>query len=170
MASIGQAWLATLQGLTQLGIKGLQSDLVAVARKAHQCLDATVSVECSLDPEQRLALVDPVHLEQVLFNLVENSSKYAERYQPIDLSIGAGTQPEQLTIQVADRGQGLSASELGKIFFPFFRASNAKGKTGSGLGLYVVRSIVETMHGSVSAAARPGGGIVVAVTLPAAGA
>lgn len=146
----------------------LNTVLVAVARKAHQCLDATVSVECSLAPEQRLALVDPVHLEQVLFNLVENSSKYAERYEPIDLSISAGTQPEQLTIQVADRGQGLSASELGKIFFPFFRASNAKGKTGSGLGLYVVRSIVETMHGSVSAAARPGGGIVVAVTLPAA--
>ena len=141
--------------------------LVAVARKAHQCLDATVSVECSLAPEQRLALVDPIHLEQVLFNLVENSSKYAERYEPIELSIGAGPQPNQLRIEVADRGQGLSAPELAKPFSPFFRASNAKGKTGSGLGLYVVRSIVETMHGSVSAAARPGGGIVVTVTLPA---
>ncbi len=145
----------------------LQTVLVAVARKAHQCLDATVTVECSLAPEQRLALVDPIHLEQVLFNLVENSSKYAERYQPIELSIGAGPQTNQLRIEVADRGQGLNASELAKIFSPFFRASNAKGKTGSGLGLYVVRSIVETMHGSVSAAARPGGGIVVAVTLPA---
>ena len=103
----------------------------------------------------------------MLFNLVENSSKYAERYQPIELSIGAGPQTNQLRIEVADRGQGLNASELAKIFSPFFRASNAKGKTGSGLGLYVVRSIVETMHGSVSAAARPGGGTVMTVTLPA---
>ena len=140
--------------------------LVAVARKAHQCLDATVTVECSLAVEQRLALVDPIHLEQVMFNLVENSSKYAERYKPIDLSISAGTQPDQLTIRVADRGKGLSNAELEKIFSPFFRASNSQGKQGSGLGLYVVRSVVETMHGSVSAAARPGGGIVVAVTLP----
>ena len=146
----------------------LQAVLVAVARKAHQCLDATISVEYSLAPEQRLALVDPVHLEQVLFNLVENSSKYAERYEPIELSIGTGPLPDQLTIRVADRGQGLSNAELEKIFSPFFRASNATGKTGSGLGLYLVRSIVETMHGSVSAAARPGGGIVVAVTLAAA--
>ena len=144
----------------------LQTVLVAVARKAHQCLDATVTVECSLAVEQRLALVDPIHLEQVMFNLVENSSKYAERYKPIDLSISAGTQPDQLTIRVADRGKGLSNAELEKIFSPFFRASNSQGKQGSGLGLYVVRSVVETMHGSVSAAARPGGGIVVAVTLP----
>jgi len=145
----------------------LHTVLVAVARKAHQCLDATASVDCRLDPAQRQALVDPVHLEQVLYNLVENSYKYAERYQPIELSIEAGPQQDQLTIRVADRGQGLSSSDLEKIFSPFFRASNAKGKTGSGLGLYVVRSIVETMHGSVSATARPGGGIVVAVTLPA---
>jgi len=151
-----------------LQLTDLTTVQVAVARKAHQCLDATVSVACSLAPEQRLALVDPVHLEQVLFNLVENSSKYADRYQPIDLSICNGPQPGQLTIELADRGQGLSASEMEKIFFPFFRASNAKGKTGSGLGLYMVRSIVETMYGSVSAAARPGGGIVVSVTLPAA--
>ena len=145
----------------------LNTVLLAVARKAHQCLDATVSAECSLAAEQRLALVDPVHLEQVLFNLVENSSKYAERYEPIDLFMGAGPKPDQLTIRVADRGKGLSSIELDKIFFPFFRASNAQGKQGSGLGLYVVRNIVETMHGSVSAAARPGGGIVVSVTLPA---
>ena len=144
--------------------------LVAVARKAHQCLDATVRVGCSLPPDQSQALVDPVHLEQVLFNLVENSSKYAQRYQPIDLSIDSGPQANQLTIKVADRGQGLSSSELEKIFSPFYRASNAKGKTGSGLGLYVVRSIVDAMHGSVSAAARPGGGTVVAVTLPTTGA
>lgn len=144
----------------------LQSVLIAVARKAYQCLDATATVSCDLGAEQRRALVDPVHLEQVLFNLVENSSKYAERYQPIDLSISAGPQPDQLTISVADRGKGLNNAELAQIFSPFFRASNSKGKNGSGLGLYVVRSIVETMHGSVSAAARPGGGIVVAVTLP----
>jgi len=137
-----------------------------VARKAYQCLDATATVTCALGAEQRMARVDPVHLEQVLFNLVENSSKYAQRYQPIDLSIDAGPQPDQLTIRVADRGKGLNNAELAQIFSPFFRASNSKGKNGSGLGLYVVRSIVETMHGSVSAAARPGGGIVVAVTLP----
>lgn len=144
----------------------LQTVLVAVARKAYQCLDATVNVACSLPPEQRLAPVDPVHLEQVMVNLVENSCKYAERHQPIDLSIAAGPQPDQLTIQVADRGKGLSQAELDKIFSPFFRASNATGKTGSGLGLYVVRSVIETMHGRVCASARPGGGIVVAVTLP----
>ena len=148
----------------------LQSVLIAVARKTHQCLDATATVTCDLPPEQRQALVDPVHLEQVLFNLVENSSKYAERYQPIDLAISAGPQPDQLTISVADRGKGLNNAELAKIFSPFFRASNAKGKKGSGLGLYVVRSMVETMHGSVAATARPGGGIVVAVTLPKTGA
>lgn len=144
----------------------LKQVLVAVARKAHQCLDATVTIACPLSPGQGLALVDPDHLEQVIFNLVENSCKYAERYQPIELSMAAGPQPDQLTISVADHGKPLSGSELAKIFSPFFRGSNAQGKTGSGLGLYVVRSIIETMHGTVSATARQGGGLVVAVTLP----
>jgi signal transduction histidine kinase len=57
---------------------------------------------------------------------------------------------------------------MDQIFNPFFRAKNAHGKVGSGLGLYFVRSIIETMDGKVAADARDGGGLVVTISLPIA--
>jgi signal transduction histidine kinase len=140
--------------------------LVGAARKATQCLDAIVNVECKLKPHQRIALVDHDHLEQVIYNLVENSSKYANHQQPIELSIKAHPTQKQLTIRVSDYGKELSRRELDQIFNPFFRAQNANGKVGSGLGLYFVRSIIETMNGRVSAEARNGGGLEITICVP----
>lgn len=140
--------------------------LVGAARKATQCLDAIVNVECKLKPHQRIALVDHDHLEQVIYNLVENSSKYANHQQPIELSIKAHPTQKQLTIRVSDYGKELSRRELDQNFNPFFRAQNANGKVGSGLGLYFVRSIIETMNGRVSAEARNGGGLEITICVP----
>ena len=140
--------------------------LEAAARKATQCLDAIVDIECKLKPQQRIAMVDHDHLEQVIYNLVENSSKYANHQQPIELSIKAHPTQKQLTIRVSDYGKELTRRELDQIFNPFFRAQNASGKVGSGLGLYFVRSMIETMNGRVSAEARHGGGLEVTICVP----
>jgi signal transduction histidine kinase len=67
---------------------------------------------------------------------------------------------------VSDYGKELTRRELDQIFNPFFRAQNANGKVGSGLGLYFVRSIIETMNGRVSAEARHGGGLEVTICVP----
>jgi signal transduction histidine kinase len=140
--------------------------LMAAARKATQCLDAIVDIDCKLMPHQRIAMVDHDHLEQVIYNLVENSSKYANHQQPIELSIEAHPSKRQLAIRVSDYGKELTSRELDQIFNPFFRAQNANGKVGSGLGLYFVRSIMETMNGRVSAVARNGGGLEVTICVP----
>ena len=140
--------------------------LAAAARKATQSLDAVVNIECKLNPQQRIALVDNDHLEQVIYNLVENSSKYANHQQPIELSIKAHPYKKELTIRVSDYGKELTSREIDQIFNPFFRAQNASGKVGSGLGLYFVRSIIETMNGRVSAEARNGGGLEVTICVP----
>jgi signal transduction histidine kinase len=60
----------------------------------------------------------------------------------------------------------LNSRELEQIFNPFFRAQNASGKVGSGLGLYFVRSIIETMNGKVTAEAREGGGLALTICVP----
>jgi signal transduction histidine kinase len=140
--------------------------LMAAARKGTQCLDAIVDIDCKLTPQQRIALVDHDHLQQVIYNLVENSSKYANHQQPIEISIEADPSKRQLVIRVSDHGKALTRRELDQIFNPFFRAPNANGKVGSGLGLYFVRSIIETMNGKVTAEARTGGGLEVTVCVP----
>jgi signal transduction histidine kinase len=98
--------------------------------------------------------------------LVENSSKYANHQKPIELSIEAQPSKRDLAIRVSDYGKELTSRELDQIFNPFFRAQNANEKVGSGLGLYFVRSIIETMNGKVSAQGRAGGGLIVTVSLP----
>ena len=111
-------------------------------------------------------MIDHDHLVQVIFNLVENSSKYANHQKPIELSLEAHPTKKQLAIRVSDHGKDLSSRELEQIFNPFFRAHNANGKVGSGLGLYFVRSIIETMNGKVTADAREGGGLEVTICVP----
>ena len=140
--------------------------LMAAARKATQCLDAIVDIDCKLLPHQRFAMVDQDHLEQVIFNLVENSSKYANHQQPIELSVEANPSKKRLSIRVSDYGKELTSREIEQIFNPFFRAQNSYGKVGSGLGLYFVRSIIETMNGKVTAKAKDGGGLEVTVCVP----
>ncbi len=140
--------------------------LMSAARKATQCLDAIVDIDCKLMPHQRIAMIDHAHLVQVIFNLVENSSKYANRQKPIELSIETHPTKKQLAIRVSDHGKELTSRELEQIFNPFFRAQNASGKVGSGLGLYFVRSIIETMNGKVTAEAREGGGLEVTICVP----
>jgi len=140
--------------------------LTGAARKASQCLPVLVDINCKLLPHQRTALVDSEHLEQVIFNLVENSSKYANHQKPIELSINAEPAKKKLHIKVSDYGKDLTRRELEQIFNPFFRAQNARGKMGSGLGLYFVRGIIETMDGKVAAHAREGGGLVITISVP----
>jgi len=63
-------------------------------------------------PHQRIAMVDHDHLEQVIYNLVENSSKYANHQKPIELSVEAHRSKRQLQIRVSDYGNTITSREL----------------------------------------------------------
>lgn len=110
-----------------------------------------------------LVLVDGVLLEQVLINLVENALKYAPAGSAIDLSASAGDQ--EVIVEVADRGPGLSPGEERRIFEKFYRAQPARER-GVGLGLTICRGIIEAHGGRIWAENRPGGGAVFRFAIP----
>jgi two-component system OmpR family sensor kinase len=105
----------------------------------------------------------------MVWNLIENSAKYADRNQPIELALTSDRGRKQLQLQVADRGGQLSSEQCQAIFAPFYRLAAAKQQVGSGLGLTLVRRYAETLGGAVSATAREGGGLIVSLCLPQAG-
>lgn len=110
--------------------------------------------------------MDDMLIEQVLANLLENAAKYSPPGTPIDLTAFAnGT---VLTVEVADRGPGLSQADLDRVFEKFYRASNSRGRPGAGLGLAICRGIIELHGGQIEAENRPRGGTVVRFTLPLA--
>ncbi|AWB08773.1 sensor histidine kinase (plasmid) [Azospirillum humicireducens] len=105
-------------------------------------------------------------LAVVFSNLLENAVKYSPNGGTIrlDLSTGEG----QVTVRVADEGIGVNAADAARLFDKYFRASNAAGTTGAGLGLHLARCIVDTHGGGISVASQPGQGADFTVRLPLA--
>ena len=110
---------------------------------------------------------DPARIGQVVTNLVGNALKFTPKGGRVDVRVQA-LQGGSVAIIVADTGIGIDPAELPRIFDRFFRgsrASEARG-SGSGLGLSIVRSIVEMHGGNISVESRVGAGTTFRVTLP----
>ncbi len=108
---------------------------------------------------------DPVRLTQVFINLLTNASKYSPLAQKIDL--GIDVLDKNILIAVADRGAGIPEAERADVFRDFTRhAATETEQYGSGLGLSVVKAIIDGHGGTVSIEDRPGGGTIFWVTLP----
>lgn len=118
-------------------------------------------------PQVRL---DAVQIEQVLTNLIENAAKYSPPGAPI--TIQADVAPDQppgpmLRIAVTDRGAGIPANEQQRIFDTFYRvAGGVRGVRGTGMGLSIVKGLVEAHGGQVQVDSAPGVGSTFSVLLP----
>jgi signal transduction histidine kinase len=108
---------------------------------------------------------DPDKLEQVLTNLVENACKYAS---PAGIRLEAVVDAEHdvVAVSVADVGEGIPADALPKVFTKFFRRNEGR-PTGSGLGLWISRGLVEAHGGHLTASSILGQGSTFRFTLPA---
>ena len=100
-------------------------------------------------------------LERAVANPVENSAKFdPEGTEPIEIRVRGGM------VEVLDRGPGIDPEELDRVFERFYRSTEARGLTGSGLGLAMVREIAHAHGGEVLARSREGGGAVIGFSLP----
>ncbi|MFB4308782.1 sensor histidine kinase [Actinomadura sp. GTD37] len=132
------------------------------ARREH---DNDVAVHPELT--QGTALGDPVLLEHLVSNLVENAVKHNEA-EGGELWVRTGMLEGYATVQVENTGPVVPAYEVERLFEPFRRlnADRVESSKGAGLGLSIVRSVVLAHRGAVYAAPRPGGGLIVTVRLP----
>ncbi|KEI45932.1 histidine kinase [Saccharopolyspora rectivirgula] len=118
---------------------------------------------------ERTAVVsgDPDLLERIAGNLLENAVRHNVDGGWIETSVQSDS--DWVELRVAASGAPVSPSEVETLFEPFRRAGVQRtARTGSGLGLSIVRAAVEAHHGQVDAEALPDGGLVVTVRLPAA--
>jgi signal transduction histidine kinase len=108
----------------------------------------------------------PALLGQILDNLLDNACKYSAPGTPVAVTVEPAASEIELT--VADRGCGIAADELPRVFEPFFRAGNARwlGKPGVGLGLAVVWRLAAILGGRVAAGSEPGQGTWFRLSVP----
>ena len=127
-------------------------------------------VEVAIPPEARTLVSDAAKLHDVLRNLVENAVNYAPEGGQV--VVEASREPTAVVIHVADNGPGIPAADLTRVFERFYRVdkSRARAPGGTGIGLAIVKHLVELLGGRVTAATRPEGGALFTVRLPQAGA
>lgn len=110
---------------------------------------------------------DRNRLKQVLLNLIDNAIKYSNSNQPITLNLNQTS--EQAIIQVCDQGCGIPLQQQSRIFERFYRVDEGRSRStgGAGLGLSIVKTLVEGMGGNVTVRSKLGEGSVFTVTVPA---
>jgi two-component system sensor histidine kinase KdpD len=143
--------------------------LVDVVRRAITGLPYTAyrsRVWAEVAPDLPLLAADPQRLEQVVLNLLDNALKYSSPAGPVLVRARAGA--GYVELQVRDEGIGVPAADQAGLFTKFQRAENARRLQvpGTGLGLFICRSIVEAHGGRISLESTPGAGTCVTCRLP----
>jgi PAS domain S-box-containing protein len=120
--------------------------------------DTTHRFVTSIPDGLQLINADPLRVERILYNLLDNAAKYSPPGSQIKVS--ANAEPERLVIGVSDKGRGLSPSEQARIFRPFQRLENSRPDQarGAGLGLMVCRRLVEAHGGEIWVESKKGRG------------
>jgi len=137
----------------------------ALSRLEAQLVGRCVRTE--VPQEVPLAAFDPVLIEQVVVNLVENVVRHAGAASPVE--IAAHFPGDAIVIEVADRGPGVLPGDEERVFEKLYRGKSHDG-AGTGLGLTICRAIVKAHDGKIWLENRVGGGVVVTFTLPVGGA
>lgn len=122
------------------------------------------------EPLLPIVLGDENRIRQVVTNLLGNARRFTADDSPIELRVGVDTRARMGWIEVIDHGEGVPDQIKDKIFQRFWRADTSRTREtgGSGLGLSIVASIVEALHGTVDVRDTPGGGATFRVALPLA--
>jgi signal transduction histidine kinase len=156
------------------GMRKMRRELIDLSGVAERVIDdlkhARVGeervVELAARPRHPEVWGDRAAIEQILSNLVENALKYSPPDAPVAVRVEA-TETEA-KIEVADRGQGISPEQLGSIFDRYRQVEDDGGRKvgGVGLGLFIVKNLVDAHRGKIDVASELGAGATFTVCLP----
>jgi len=135
----------------------------AVSRLEEQLGDRPLT----LNLREAWVPLDPVLLEQVLLNLLDNALKFSPPGSPIEIE--GWVQGREARLTVADHGPGFTPGEEERVFEKLYRGSRSASVPGAGLGLAICRGIIQAHGGTIKAANRAQGGAQITLTLPIEG-
>jgi signal transduction histidine kinase len=139
---------------------GLVRDSVATASIGQDEVPLVAEIPGSVPPVRG----DVERLRQVVGNLIDNAVKYSPAGEPVQVQVA--TTNDLVHISVHDRGPGIKADDQRLIFEKFGRVTGTASKPGTGLGLFIARSITEAHGGTLTVSSAPGRGATFTVALP----
>jgi signal transduction histidine kinase len=151
-----------------LELKREPFDLVELAHNVvdeHQQTTDRHALHVSTSEPRLVGHWDRVRLRRVLDNLLDNALKFSPRGGTVEVTLGS--EGGQAVLSVADRGEGIPASDLPHIFERFRRGRNVEGRIpGTGIGLAGVQSMVELHQGTIAVDTQVGVGTTFTIRLP----
>jgi signal transduction histidine kinase len=149
-------------------------DLAGNVIDLYEVIAEEKSIALAADLTEGLMLeADRARLQQALANLVDNAIKYTPRGGRVTIRASAATSLKpgppapMVRIIVEDSGIGIAAEEIPRIWERLYRGDKSRHEKGLGLGLSLVRAVVQAHHGEVTVESRPGQGSIFVITLPA---
>jgi signal transduction histidine kinase len=155
------------QHWTQVQIVALVEECVVAARERHRLGEDALSNDShGLQPSDCLVMGDVEELRIAITNLLDNAVKYSP--EDVRISVDVMAQGDELLIRVSDHGVGIPPTDLKRIFKRFYRVGRARARVkGTGLGLFIVRTILKRHRGGVTAASKgEGKGATITLRLP----
>jgi two-component system sensor histidine kinase KdpD len=135
-----------------------------VARLSGRLRELEVRVELTFGAEIPEVPADPVQIDQVLTNLLENAARHAPRGSTVEVSVRVI--PRAVRVRVSDHGPGIEAEDREKVFEAFYRGVESPESAGTGLGLAIAKAIVTAHGGRIRAEAGSDGGAAIVFELP----
>ena len=160
-----------------MDLSKIRAGALVPAREAaaiDEIVDATVArmrpqlngvvVRLNVRPDLPEVFVDPVQIDQVLTNLLENAAAHSPSGG--EVQVAAAAYRDTIQVRVADQGAGIPEAERERVFEAFYRGDAAPERAGSGLGLAIAQAVVVAHGGRIWIEGAPGGGTVVVFELP----
>ncbi len=153
-------------GTAQLDLKPIALNDVVAGIPGMADTPGAHAIGLDLTDEPLVVMGDRHYLSHVLMHLVKNAIQASPEHQPITLRLYRSR--NQATIQVCDRGCGISLEHQGRIFDPFYRVdpSRARATGGVGLGLAIAKALVQNMGGTLTLESEPNVGSTFSIALP----
>jgi signal transduction histidine kinase len=137
---------------------------VSSAATAAQDLQPGRPITLSTPDAHAWVRADPERIQQVLTNVLDNATKNSPPESPVTVEVTSTD--DEVQVGVTDRGAGIAADELTRVFDKFVRGRAADTTRGTGLGLYICQRIVDAHGGRIWASSEPGTGTTITFTLP----
>lgn len=158
--------------LSRIGRREYHMQIIDTGALVRRCLDVLtyeissrqIEIVCSTLPA---VVSDPMALEQVFGNILENAVKYLQPGRPGHIDVSALVTPTETIFAVKDNGRGISEGDEKKVFDIFRRAGNVGDIRGAGMGMAYVRAALRRLGGRIWFQSTPGKGTVFYVSLPA---
>ncbi len=148
--------------IESVAVDHIVAGLVATHRKQHPHRTTNVQNKS----QHVIADASDFCVEQVVRNLLSNAEKYSPNEAPIDVTLESTA--DEVTVSISDRGAGIDAAEMPRIFDPFYRSPKTRAVSGVGIGLTVCQRLIDSHSGRIWTEQREGGGTTMVFTLPAA--